>query len=282
MIVGVVSGDQGVPERETMLERMQDTACASIPWDCGYVDSDWGRIFRAYGLSEGRPTPTVLVCNPLGEEAKSSFSVLSRFSERIWRRGWSVARFDYLGTGDSEGDFYGTGPRDWLRDGRRVLNELSGLAAASRFCFLGPRLGANVAARLALEVASEGQPAGLVLWEPILNMGKYVRHLGWANRDPGHPEAIDHYGWRLSRKCVDAIRETLLLKAEHLERPALVGHVSSRRKLSPEFEGLRDRLRPDSRFVHVRSRPFWEPIGQSSCEELLDETLAWMAGWDGG
>jgi alpha-beta hydrolase superfamily lysophospholipase len=235
-------------------------------------------LFRAYALHPGStPRDALIVCNPLGEEAKSSFSVLQRFSRELWKRGYCVARFDYLGTGDSEGDFKNTRPQDWINDSWSVIEDFHSMTPLRSLVLMGLRLGANIAAHTACALPDNLRPAALVLWEPILNTARYIRHLTWISRNPRHGGEVDCFGWPMTQSCLEEIETALPMERSHIEGASFVANVSTRARLSRDFEKLRPLRHPKSCVAHVRSRSFWELVGESSCDPLIAETLGWLA-----
>ncbi|NQU45280.1 alpha/beta hydrolase [bacterium] len=247
----------------------------SLPWDCRYVGSGKGPLFCAAALRDP-DSPLLLVCNAVGEEAKCSFSVLQETARYAWEAGWSVARFDYRGCGDSPGEFGRTGPRDWLEDSETILTHSGASGERRRSVLLGLRLGANVAARIAPKANDLFERVRLVLWEPILDLPRYVRHLEWMNREPGRANGIDHLGWEFSRECLEDLEGSLQIDAAGISFPSLIVHIGSRRSPAGDFVRLPETLPPASRFEHLRERPFWEPIGMRTCPTLADRTLAFL------
>lgn len=248
----------------------------TVPWECDYIASENSRIFRAYASSRSQTADVLVICNPLGEEAKAAFAVLTEFSQTLWQAGWGIARFDYSGTGDSEGRFEQCGPKDWLNDGLAVLDDIRRLGKGRRVVLMGVRLGANVAAALAKLLPDERRPLALVLWEPVLSIKEYRRHLNWIDREPDSCTHVDIMGWKISEQRLDEIEHTLDLGDTFPNCPVFVANISAGKTVSKQFAGLRSMLPDNARMTHVRSRPFWELIGRSKCEELVRETNEWL------
>jgi pimeloyl-ACP methyl ester carboxylesterase len=251
------------------------------PWECDYLPSPRGRLFRAYALHrDSASRDGLVICNALGEEAKSSFAVLNRLSRDLWRRGWSVCRFDYAGTGDSEGEFSDTLPENWIGDALSAVADFRRASSPRSLVLMGLRLGANVAARATDRLREKRGVAALALWEPILDVAKYIRHLTWTNRDPKQRGDMDCFGWRLTGLCLEEIQRRLSLETSHLGGRAFVANISSQTGLSRDFGRLCPLPHAESLVVHVRSRPFWELIGESSCDPLIAETIEWLSHLD--
>lgn len=121
----------------------------------------------------------VLLCPPFGQEAIRAQRMFRVLAERLSREGFHVMRFDYLGTGDSDGDDDAFSLDDWTRDIQQAAAELTRRSGMARCSWLGLRLGASLAA-LASEQASS-PPDKLILWDPILEGAPYLTELAWAH-----------------------------------------------------------------------------------------------------
>ncbi len=122
----------------------------------------------------GRST-AFLFCPPFGEEMLWTRLVYVNFARELARRGYPVLRFDYRGTGDSDGEFEDSTVETYLSDIRcalGVLAEKSGPASGT--ALLGLRFGATLAA-LTAEAVPEVRR--LVLWSPIVNGAAYMQEL---------------------------------------------------------------------------------------------------------
>ena len=237
---------------------MEDSAyrLSQVPWDCDFLATSAGRIFRAYAFPPGpEPLNLVVFCNPLGEEAKSSFMTLSHLARALWASGWGLARFDYPGTGDSEGDFSLSRPQDWIQSGISILEDLRARLRVRRLVLLGVRLGGNIAAALASRLGDAGAPAaGAVLWKPAIDMAQTLRHLSRVSRRSGGDGMLDHLGWQYSRPCLAAIKSELGLPPGIFQTPLLLVHLAGGRDCAKEYRALASRLGPPSRFLSI-SRP---------------------------
>jgi exosortase A-associated hydrolase 2 len=114
-------------------------------------------------------------CAPFAEEKLWVYRVLVNFARDLAVQGWPVLRFDYMGNGDSEGDFEESSVETMRSDIRcavRALKEkVPGIESAG---LLGLRFGATLAAFTA---SSGGGIGRLVLWEPVLNGAGYMREM---------------------------------------------------------------------------------------------------------
>jgi uncharacterized protein len=118
---------------------------------------------------------TVLLCNPFGQEAIRCHRMLRILAERLCRAGFHVMRFDYFGTGDSDGDDMEVSLKTWIDDVLRANDEAARLSGNKRYSWFGLRLGANVAAMASARAANP--PELLVFWDPVVSGAHYLGSL---------------------------------------------------------------------------------------------------------
>lgn len=117
----------------------------------------------------------IVLCPPFGQEAIRAQRLLRVLAERLARAGHDVLRFDYFGTGDSLGDDADADLDGWSNDLRRADAELRDRSACSRTVWIGMRVGGLVALRAAAQAPE--RLARLLLWDPPIDGGAYLRHL---------------------------------------------------------------------------------------------------------
>lgn len=115
-----------------------------------------------------------LFCAPFGEEKLWAHLVYVNFARELARRGFGVLRFDYRGSGDSEGDSEEATPDACLEDISVALAVLRGKFASAPLGLLGLRFGATLAA---LAAERESDVRQLVLWHPVLRGAPYAQEL---------------------------------------------------------------------------------------------------------
>lgn len=120
-----------------------------------------------------RRTPFVF-CHPFGEEKLWSHRVFVTFARQLAQRGHPVLRFDYMGTGDSHGRFAESSVSSAQSDLRSAIGWLKARTGAERVGMLGLRFGATVAATVA---DARDDVDLLVLWQPIVDGGRYMQEL---------------------------------------------------------------------------------------------------------
>jgi alpha-beta hydrolase superfamily lysophospholipase len=134
---------------------------------------DENELFGAYWEPEvAHPSnPQVLIINALGHEYMRSHSLLQRLSYELARAGFHVLRFDYFGTGDSEGIDLNCTLKRCLIDATKAQVELAAKAGMGPNLVIGIRVGAN----LALRMTSAGTVAGVVVWDPIVQGDIHIK-----------------------------------------------------------------------------------------------------------
>lgn len=139
---------------------------------------------QLFGLFQTPPagverSHSVLICNPFGQEYIRCHRLLRLLADRLVREGFHVLRFDYFGTGDSDGDDSEGDLSRWQDDvllANAELSERSGNPFAS---WLGLRLGASIAAITSKRLAIP--PYRLVLWDPVVEGADYLHELETAH-----------------------------------------------------------------------------------------------------
>lgn len=135
------------------------------------------QLFGVFHAPAGGPARAdcVVVCNPFGQEAILAHRTLRLLAERLAREGFPVLRFDYFGTGDSDGEDEAASLALWADDVARADLEAKRLSGHHRSAWLGVRIGGTVAAMATARARMA--PALLVLWDPVLDGNAYLEGL---------------------------------------------------------------------------------------------------------
>jgi uncharacterized protein len=123
----------------------------------------------------------VLLCSPFGQEAIRAHRTFKVLAERLARAGHPALRFDYFGTGDSDGDDSQVEMKGLCADIESADKRLRDAAGDRPVIWLGLGLGAT-AAWLAAAKAS-ARPDQLILWDPIFDGRRYLTVLGNKHKD---------------------------------------------------------------------------------------------------
>ena len=103
-----------------------------------------------YGVSHS-PTgndfrhSAILICNSIAHEYIRSHRALKQLADRLAEMGYYVLRFDYMGVGDSSGDFDKTSLSDWQDNIKLASEELKAISGQDRVTVIGLRMGATLA-----------------------------------------------------------------------------------------------------------------------------------------
>lgn len=123
----------------------------------------------------------VLLCYPFGQEYMRAHKAFRQLANLLSRKGYTVMKFDYPGTGDSYGDGKYIGYHDWLEEAQSALNFLKSETQYNDIHIIGLRLGALVAAELARNNAFIKK---LVLWDPFVSGDSYIQDCTTQLSDP--------------------------------------------------------------------------------------------------
>ena len=109
------------------------------------------------------PEEGVVLCAPVGHEYQRTHWCLRLLADDLCRAGFHVLRFDYMGTGDSWGDFEQATVERWIDDIRVAVVELRDMSGVERVSLVGLRVGAA----LARAAAKDAEVRRIVEWEPV-------------------------------------------------------------------------------------------------------------------
>jgi uncharacterized protein len=134
------------------------------------------RLFGAYDPAHGVSRGSVVICYPWGAEYLHAHRSLRQLAARLSQNGFETLRFDYFGTGDSMGDMTDADIAGWQQDIETAIEEITELAGGKRVALVGLRLGANLAASVAVRRRDMVNP--LILWDPIVSGKTYLQQFG--------------------------------------------------------------------------------------------------------
>jgi exosortase A-associated hydrolase 2 len=146
----------------------------------GFFDGHSGRLFGFYHEPrEPRASQAFVLSHAFGEEKLWSHRVLVSFARELAERGYPVFRFDYTGTGDSDGSLAETSIASHVLDLAAAVRWLNAkLDGSCQIGLVGLRLGATIAALLAGQHPPCTDRLGpLVLWDPVTDGESYVQEL---------------------------------------------------------------------------------------------------------
>jgi len=232
-------------------------------------------------------------CHPFAEEKLWVHRAYVSFARELAKQGYMVLRFDYMGHGDSEGEFEDSTIQTRLSDIKCAIKQLKDFGV-QEVGLLGLRFGASLAALAAEEV--EGVRS-LVMWQPIVNGEKYMKEILRSNlagqmaiygrvvknRDElvnemkdGKTVNID--GYEVSYELFSQACELNLLKHDRYKGSALIIQIDKKPSgLKKDMESLAG-VYANAKVVQAVEQPFWTEIKEfySSSRSLADSTMEWL------
>lgn len=227
---------------------------------------------------EGR-YPGVILCHGFTGNKAESHRLFVRTARMLAKAGFGVLRFDFRGSGDSEGDFVDMTVAGEISDAIaawRWMTEQTGVEP-ERLALLGFSLGGCVAAYAAADI----QPAALVLWsavgepEKVFTQKASHQTLLAEVRNEGY---LSMSGWRVGRPFVEEL-PTLdpLVKISQYMGPALFVHGSGDQSVFFENShlfyqnagGTHKELHIIEEADHAYTRQEWE-------DALVVKTVTWL------
>lgn len=131
------------------------------------------RLFGVFHRPEGTARGAVLMCPPLLHEQFRSYRFFSRIAAELAAAGLGCLRFDYFGTGDSEGEDGDFSPLACGQDIVEAAEELRRRCGDVPLLLMGIRGSALLSAREARHVGA----SALWLWQPVTDAAQYLQTL---------------------------------------------------------------------------------------------------------
>lgn len=240
-----------------------------------------------------------IFCAPFGVERSFSHRLFVDFARTLCQKGYPVLRFDYPGTGDSEGEFQDYSMEDWIAGLDLAILELRVRARVECKGLLGLRFGATLASIYAQRNQHFLQ---LILWEPVIRGEEYIEEIQRAicaqnllrnlsslnltkNRGEELPSEkfLTHCGFEINPALVQEIRSLHLGKSERPgTMPVGIFQLAPREQVNndPLLSQLYQFYQKGgpTHFYRVFLPPPWRPQ-KDYCfhfESLFRSTLNWI------
>ncbi len=246
----------------------------------GYFKVHGRSIYATVYLPEGKAVTAAVMCEPFGEEKRCAYRMLVRLARQLCSRGVAVLRFDFSGTGDSEGSHEEASWNDWQVEARAAVSFLKGLSGVSHCACLGFRAGAILAAGCA-DLCSQ-----LVLCEPILTGAELYNDLerrqkikdmmGKAPVAEGTlpPGARDFGGFVLSERLIAEMQAATLDAAAIPDACCvLLLHVTGAKNYPRSWEALVAR----SEAQLIADKPFWGQVDYFESDSVITPIADFLA-----
>jgi pimeloyl-ACP methyl ester carboxylesterase len=235
---------------------------------------------RLFGVTYRPQDPSVgvVICSPIHAELLRNYHREVILARSLARAGYAVQRFQYRGSGNSDGAPSEETFESLLEDVETAAARLVETTGVDRLVFVGTRLGAVLAAIVG---ATRGGVA-LAMWEPVLNADRYFREIfrghlvsGLKKSEDGQERkpqeelrdtgSVDVLGYSIDRPLVESVQARRLLDdVAVVPAHVLVVQIGGARGLRAELGSLVDR---------------WEKAGVSVQTHQLEGTEPW---WFGG
>lgn len=254
-----------------------------------YFGPSGKRLFGVYhppGSAKARDDGVVL-CQPTRDEYEGSHWAFRRLAILLAKEGFPVLRFDYYGTGDSDGDGSQATIGQAEQDVAIAIDELQAAAGVREVSLVGLRIGATLAC-----LAARGrQDVGpVVLWDPLVDGRRHLEELRLRhvdmNVDPDprrtHEEEEGLFGFPMTAE--------MRAELEALDLTAVDGAPRRRTLLvtcgaGPDYAAFAQRLKGqhgDVTHEHVSGRKVWEKSGPGSRQIVPDTILRRIVSWQLG
>lgn len=231
------------------------------------------RMAGVLHLPDGRGrAPAVLMCHGFTGHKAESHRLFVHTARRLMQQGFAVLRFDFLGSGDSEGLFEEMTIRGEVED---ALNALSFLREqprvdASRIALLGFSLGGCVAV---LSLPRAGMVKTLVLWAPVSNPMRWMPPTGVPDKPQNRGGFL--VGVNFYRELPDL---KPLESARGYKGSVLVLHGSADQSVLPDEGRAYERAfnhaaKFEFRLIEGADHTFTQPEHE---QQLIAQTLEWL------
>lgn len=241
-----------------------------------WIPSRGKRMAGVLHLPEGqRRAPAVLMCHGFTGHKVESHRLFVHAARHLAQHGFAVLRFDFLGSGDSEGRFEEMTIRGEVED---ALNALAFLREQpridpTRLAMLGFSLGGCV---VALSLPRAGAIKTIVLWAPVSNPMRWMPPSGVPDRPQnrgGYVVGVAFFRELPELKPLESVRG--------YRGSVLVLHGSSDQAVSAEEGRAYERAfvnaqRFEFRLIENADHTFTQPEAEQT---LIAHTTEWLKAW---
>ncbi|MCL6637288.1 MAG: alpha/beta fold hydrolase [Alicyclobacillus sp.] len=196
-----------------------------------------GRVLR--GMEHipdgpGERWPWLVLLHSFGATKVETHRLYVRLSRRLQQRGVASVRFDFSGSGESDGEFAEMTVSGGLAEAHAILDYVRShpQADTARVSVAGFSLGGLVAGMLAGD--RPGDVARLVLLAPAANLPELVREMAASAGMAQPPEVFDYEGDLLGRSFAeDALQLQPWQRSKPYQGPVLLVHGSADTRVPP-------------------------------------------------
>ena len=168
-----------------------------------YFGTGGEQLFGGYDPPRGADRRQgVVVAYPWGQEYIRSHQTLRHLAKLLAAQGRHVLRFDYFGTGDSDGEGSDVTFSRCVETLRAAIDELHDMADLKEVALVGLRFGALVAAA----TATARSVSRLVLWDPVDGKAYADELLDGNTPHMSHP--FEKEGFPVTKSLLDGLQAT--------------------------------------------------------------------------
>ena len=224
-----------------------------------------------------------LYCHPLFDERKCAHRFSYELSKIFEKNNLQLERFDYRGTGESDGRFCDV-TMSSLRD------DLQRIVGSDRTCLIGIRCGAAVAFDFCCR--NESDVGALILIEPVVNGRSYIQYLfrkqhlkdmmtGNGSESADKNNFCNLEGYKTNSIFIEQIKGIQLVETGKKIKSGTVVYIagiSASSRMNSEYNLLAEHLKKNeiSASVEVFNLPvFWERIPDGDYSILTEKIVEW-------
>jgi alpha/beta superfamily hydrolase len=241
--------------------------------------------FGVWHAPQAAPRGGLLLAPPLGDEMPPSRRIMADIARALAQSGVGVLRLDYLGTGDSEGEFCNVDWASLADDVRRGVGWLRDHQGGQPVHLLGIRLGGSLILRLGDELAAERR----VAISPVIVGEQEVRNLntrarlrraatveegGTSKHAPNDElDVVDIDGLAWNPRLLDQLGDMDLRTLAAPQGDTLILQVGPRKRLTPELAALGEHAGSRVTAECLYHPPFWNRIDYERPATMIQRLL---------
>ena len=179
-----------------------------------YFKSNQANLFGwIHHMGHSAYDTAAIICSPIGKESNHTHRTVRHTADSLASIGIPTMRFDYFGTGDSDGNEFDQEIVDhWLADIKAASEFLKSQTACKKIIFIGIRIGATLSAILSKEIGLEL----LILWYPVYRGRTFFRELEITARTSveGVDKSLPYFesaGFLVTKETEDKIKALNIL-----------------------------------------------------------------------
>ncbi len=198
-------------------------------------------IAASLHVPETTPAPGVVMCHGFTGTRTEAHFLFVKAARELCAAGMNVLRFDFRGSGESDGTFAKMTVEGEIADAMAAVEFLCAEPTVdpTRIGLLGLSLGGLVAACAA---ARSERVRALVLWSAVADlMGVFSAREGWDELQAAveRDGYVDHGAFRIGKGFYDDCRRVdPLMELARFDGPALIVHGSEDRTVPPSHDDM--------------------------------------------